>query len=127
MLLLSSKSLLAQNDTIPVNNIKDSLVTIPLSYIKEANIKLAEGKFYKDLSAQQDNMIFDLKELAELQNEEITKLRVDVYKLDEDIKNYENLNYSLDKKLHSSKVCNYIFGSAAITSTIIAIVSILKK
>ena len=118
---------MAQNDTIPVRNVKDSLVTIPLSYIQEANIKLAEGKFYKQLSAQQDEIIFDLKELAEAKNEEITKLGVDIYKLEEDIKNYENLNYSLDKRLHSSKVCNYIFGSAAVTSTIIAIVSILKK
>ena len=127
MLLLSSKSLLGQNDTIPISTIKDSLVTVPISYIKQANIKLAEGKYYKELSFQQDNLIFDLKQLSSVKSEEIDKLRVDIYKLQEDITNYENLNCSLENSLYKSKTTNIIFGSVALTTTIVAILSFIVQ
>lgn len=127
MLLLSSKSLLGQNDTIPINTVKDSLVTIPISYIKQANIKLAEGKYYKELSQQQDNLIFSLKELNNAKTDEIDKLRVDMFKLEQDVTNYEQLNASLDAALYKSKRRNIIFGSVALTSTIVAVISILVK
>ena len=127
MLLLSSKSLLGQNDTIPINTVKDSLVTVPISYIKQANIKLAEGKYYKELSQQQDNLIFSLKELNNAKTDEIDKLRVDMFKLEQDVTNYEQLNASLDTALYKSKRRNIIFGSVALTSTIVAVISILVK
>ena len=127
MLLLSSKSLLGQNDTIPINTVKDSLVTVPISYIKQANIKLAEGKYYKELSQQQDNLIFSLKELSNAKTDEIDKLRVDMFKLEQDVTNYEQLNASLDAALYKSKRRNIIFGSVALTSTIVAVISILVK
>ena len=127
MLLLNSKNLLAQNDTIPINNVKDSLVVIPISYIQQANLKLAEVKYYKNVCSKQDILIFDLKELNIVKDNEISKLRVDVYKLENDIKNYENLNVSLEKSLNKSNTRNIIFGSIAITSSIIAILSIIIK
>lgn len=127
MLLLSSKNLLGQNDTIPINTIKDSLVTVPISYIKQANIKLAEGKYYKELSQQQDDLIFSLKELNNAKTDEIDKLRVDMFKLEQDVTNYEQLNASLDTALYKSKRRNIIFGSVALTSTIVAVISILVK
>lgn len=127
MLLLSSKNLLGQNDTIPINTIKDSLVTVPISYIKQANIKLAEGKYYKELSQQQDDLIFSLKELNNAKTDEIDKLRVDMFKLEQDVSNYEQLNASLDAALYKSKRRNIIFGSVALTSTIVAVISILVK
>ena len=127
MLLLSSKNLLGQNDTIPINTIKDSLVTVPISYIKQANIKLVEGKYYKELSQQQDDLIFSLKELSNAKTDEIDKLRVDMFKLEQDVTNYEQLNASLDAALYKSKRRNIIFGSVALTSTIVAVISILVK
>lgn len=127
MLLLSSKNLLGQNDTIPINTIKDSLVTVPISYIKQANIKLAEGKYYKELSQQQDDLIFSLKELNNAKTDEIDKLRVDMFKLEQDVSNYEQLNASLDAALYKSRRRNIIFGSVALTSTIVAVISILVK
>ena len=127
MLLLSSKSLLGQNDTIPINTVKDSLVTIPISYIKQANLQLAEGKYYKELSQQQDNLIFSLKELNNAKTDEIDKFRVDMFKLEQDVSNYEQLNASLDNALYKSKRRNVIFGSIALTSTIVAVISILVK
>lgn len=127
MLLLSSKSLLGQNDTIPINTVKDSLVTIPIFYIKQANLQLAEGKYYKELSQQQDNLIFSLKELNNAKTDEIDKLRVDMFKLEQDVTNYEQLNASLDAALYKSKRRNIIFGSVALTSTIVAVISILVK
>lgn len=127
MLLLSSKNLLGQNDTIPINTIKDSLVTVPISYIKQANIKLAEGKYYKELSQQQDDLIFSLKELNNAKTDEIDKLCVDMFKLEQDVSNYEQLNASLDAALYKSRRRNIIFGSVALTSTIVAVISILVK
>ncbi len=126
-LLLNSKNLLGQNDTIPINVVKDSLVTVPISYIKQANIKLAEGKYYKELSQQQDDLIFSLKELSNAKTDEIDKLRVDMFKLEQDVTNYEQLNASLDAALYKSKRRNIIFGSVALTSTIVAVISILVK
>ena len=125
--MLNSKNLLGQNDTIPINVVKDSLVTVPISYIKQANIKLAEGRYYKELSQQQDDLIFSLKELSNAKTDEIDKLRVDMFKLEQDVTNYEQLNASLDAALYKSKRRNIIFGSVALTSTIVAVISILVK
>ena len=127
MLLLNSKNLLGQNDTIPVYNVKDSLVTVPISYIKQANLKLVEGKHYKTVCEQQDKLILNLKELSSVKDEEITKLRVYNYQLEEDIRNYENLNCSLENSLYKSKTRNIIFGSIAVTSTIVAILKFIIK
>ena len=118
---------MGQNDTIPINVVKDSLVTVPISYIKQANIKLAEGRYYKELSQQQDDLIFSLKELSNAKTDEIDKLRVDMFKLEQDVTNYEQLNASLDAALYKSKRRNIIFGSVALTSTIVAVISILVK
>ena len=50
-----------------------------------------------------------------------------MFKLEQDVSNYEQLNASLDNALYKSKRRNVIFGSIALTSTIVAVISILVK
>ena len=119
-LLISSKNLLAQND-------KDSLVVVPVELIKEANIKLAERNYYKELSQKQDELIFDLQEINFYKQQTIDKLKNDNLKLTEKNQDYIDLNYSLAKNLEISKRRNIIFGTIGITSVVFAVVSAFIK
>lgn len=119
-LLLSSKSLWSQT-----NNQKDSLVVVSIELIKEANLKLAEGKYYKDLADKQQELIFDLEELNYAKSEKIKGLETNMYKLYDENKQYKDINSYLEHSLNKSKKANYILGSVALTTTIIAVLSII--
>jgi len=97
--------LLAQNK-------KDSLVVVPIELIEQANIKLAERNYYKELSQKQDEMIFDLQELNYYRQQTIDKLKNDNLKLTEKNQEYIDLNYSLAKNLEISRRRNIIFGKS---------------
>lgn len=120
MLLISSKNLLAQND-------KDSLVVVPIELIKEANIKLAERNYYKELSQKQDELIFDLEEINFYKQQTINKLKNDNLELTQNNQDYIDLNHSLAKNLEISKRRNIIFGTIGITSVVFAIVFAFVK
>ena len=119
-LLLSSKSLWSQT-----NEQKDSLVVVSIELIKEANLKLAEGKYYKNLANEQQELIFDLEELNYAKNEKIKGLETNMYKLYDENKQYKDINSYLEHSLNKSKKANYILGSVALTTTIIAVLSII--
>lgn len=119
-LLVSSKSLLAQNK-------KDSLVVVPIELIEQANIKLAERNYYKELSQKQDEMIFDLQEVNYYKQQTIDKLKNDNLKLTEKNQEYIDLNYSLAKNLEISKRRNIIFGTIGVTSIMVAVISAFIK
>lgn len=119
-LLVSSKSLLAQNK-------KDSLVVVPIELIEQANIKLAERNYYKELSQKQDEMIFDLQELNYYRQQTIDKLKNDNLKLTEKNQEYIDLNYSLAKNLEISRRRNIIFGTIGVTSIMVAVISAFIK
>ena len=119
-LLLSSKSLWSQT-----NEQKDSLVVVSIELIKEANIKLAEGKYYKNLADKQQELIFDLEELNYAKSEKIKGLETNMYKLYDENKQYKDINSYLEHSLNKSKKANYILGSVALTTTIIAVLSII--
>ena len=119
-LLVSSKSLLAQNK-------KDSLVVVPIELIEQANIKLAERNYYKELSQKQDEIIFDLQEINFYKQQTIDKLKNDNLKLTEKNQDYIDLNYSLAKNLEISRRRNIIFGTIGVTSIVVAVVSAFIK
>ncbi len=119
-LLLSSKSLWSQT-----NEQKDSLVVVSIELIKEANLKLAEGKYYKNLADKQQELIFDLEELNYAKSEKIKGLETNMYKLYDENKQYKDINSYLEHSLNKSKKANYILGSVALTTTIIAVLSII--
>lgn len=119
-LLVSSKSLLAQNK-------KDSLVVVPIELIEQANIKLAERNYYKELSQKQDEMIFDLQEVNYYKQQTIDKLKNDNLNLTEKNQEYIDLNYSLAKNLEISRRRNIIFGTIGVTSIMVAVISAFIK
>lgn len=119
-LLVSSKSLLAQNK-------KDSLVVVPIELIEQANIKLAERNYYKELSQKQDEMIFDLQEVNYYKQQTIDKLKNDNLNLTEKNQEYVDLNYSLAKNLEISRRRNIIFGTIGVTSIMVAVISAFIK
>ena len=119
-LLLSSKSLWSQT-----NEQKDSLVVVSIELIKEANIKLAEGKYYKNLADKQQELIFDLEELNYAKSEKIKGLETNMYKLYDENKQYKDINNYLEHSLNKSKKTNYILGGVALTTTIITVLSII--
>lgn len=116
MLLLSSKSLFCQT-----KENTDSLVVVPIELIKEANLKLAEGKYYKELSEKQQELIFSLDELNYTKTEQIKNLANDNYKLYTKNKEYITINESLEKSLKRQKTYNYILCGIS-TATVIGLV-----
>ena len=115
-LLLSSNSLWSQN-----KENADSLVVVPLELIQQANIKLAEGKHYKEISEKQSELIFDLEELNYTKTEQIKSLANDNYTLVTKNKKYEEINKSLEKSLARQKTYNYILCGIS-TATVVALV-----
>lgn len=115
-LLLSSKSLWSQN-----KENADSLVVVPLELIQQANIKLAERKYYKEISEKQSELIFDLEELNYTKTEQIKSLANDNYTLYTKNKQYEDINKSLEKSLARQKTYNYILCGIS-TATVVALV-----
>ena len=115
-LLLSSKNLWSQT-----NEQKDSLVVVSIELIKEANIKLAERKYYKEISEKQSELIFDLEELNYTKTEQIKSLANDNYTLYTKNKQYEDINKSLEKSLARQKTYNYILCGIS-TATVVALV-----
>lgn len=115
-LLLSSKSLWSQT-----KENADSLVVVPLELIQQANIKLAEGKHYKEISEKQSELIFDLEELNYTKTEQIKSLANDNYTLYTKNKKYEEINKSLEKSLARQKTYNYVLCGIS-TATVVALV-----
>lgn len=115
-LLLSSKSLWSQT-----KENTDSLVVVPLELIQQANIKLVEGKYYKELSEKQFELLFDLEELNYTKTEQIKSLANDNYTLITKNKKYEDINKSLEKSLARQKTYNYILCGIS-TATVVALV-----
>lgn len=115
-LLLSSKSLWSQT-----KENTDSLVVVPLELIQQANIKLAERKYYKEISEKQSELIFDLEELNYTKTEQIKSLANDNYTLYTKNKKYEEINKSLEKSLARQKTYNYILCGIS-TATVVALV-----
>ena len=115
-LLLSSKSLWSQT-----KENADSLVVVPLELIQQANIKLAERKYYKEISEKQSELIFDLEELNYTKTEQIKSLANDNYTLVTKNKKYEEINKSLEKSLARQKTYNYILCGIS-TATVVGLV-----
>lgn len=115
-LLLSSNSLWSQT-----KENTDSLVVVTLELIQQANIKLAEGKHYKEVCEKQSELIFDLEELNYTKNEKIKSLETDNYTLYIKTKQYEDINKSLEKSLTRQKTYNYILCGIS-TATVVALV-----
>lgn len=101
LLLLSFTSWCRNKDTItPLRGryYNDSLmyVNVPLNYIKKANVKLIERKFYIKLNNQKDSII-------NFKNQYINTQSIMIDQLSKDFKDAQNVNQNIQKDLERQK------------------------
>lgn len=126
--MVGSYSLYGQiNGTISLQGNCDSLVVVNIATIREANKKLLERDYLKELTVQQDSLINDLNVLVDKYDNERRNVLSKNYELTKNIEEVTELNNKLNKNLKNRKTANIILGSVAVTTTIVAILSFLKK
>lgn len=129
MLLTNLTNLFGQNEfkTSFTGNIKDTLVTLPISTIRLATIKLIERNEYKELCFQKDSVIKDYKEYISLQENKIQNLKIENYDLLEKNNDYAKINEDITKDLIKQKRLTMFAGGVATVGIITTIILILIK
>ena len=97
----------------------DTLVTVSISDIRSANIKMLERKMYKEIVEQQDTII-SFKDSYILEQERIIK------DFQDRITKANDINDKLSKNLERQKTITYVVGgvaSAALLTTVILIIA----
>ena len=126
--MVGSYSLYGQiNGTIALQGDCDSLVVVNIATIREANKKLLERDYLKELTVQQDSLINDLNILVDKYDVERRNVLSKNYELTKDIEEATELNNKLSKNLNNRKIVNVVLGSVAVTTTIVAVLSFLIK
>lgn len=104
------------NDTFSLRGNADSLVTIDIATLREANIKLKERLAFKEIISQQDTIILNQYNIITSYKEENIRL----VGLNEDIKkqysDINKLNSDLNKNLKRDKIAIYTLGGISIVS-----------
>lgn len=95
----------ASNDTIPLRaRSSDVFVSVPISLIKEANVKLIERKYLIAINKEQDSII-SLKDKYIIEQDSIINKQIMQYN------SISNLNKELNNKIEQqSKRNNIIYG-----------------
>lgn len=122
VLVLNYSSLYAQMipSTGEINKSDTSLVSIPIKYIKLANIKLLERNYLLEVNEVKDSIILNYKDYIKEQekiNSELNK------KIIEDTRINNELNKSLQKQKKTSLVLGGIAGASIITILLISIIN----
>ena len=125
LLLINSISWCQNNNVIlPLRgiNCNDTITyaKIPISYIKKANVKLIERKFYIELNNQKDSIINYKNQYINSQNIIINQLNEDYTKAR--IIN-DNIQKDLDKQKTKTKI--FLYSSIGLLSVII-LTSLIK-
>lgn len=105
---------------------RDTLVTLPLSTVKLATIKLIERNEYKEICSQKDSVIENYKKYISLQNNQIENLKFENFQLMEQNDSYLRINETIAEDLSKQKRLTAFAGGlagAAIVTTIILIVA----
>ena len=96
-----------KTDTLPLRGInhKDTIAyaKIPVSYIKKANIKLIERKYYIELNKQKDSII-------NFKNQYISSQQIIIKELSDDYYNILKVNENIKNDLENQKIKNRTFG-----------------
>ena len=125
LLLLSSKSWCQNNNaTLPLRAIehKDSLinVTIPINYIKQANIKLTERKYFIRLNNEKDSIIMYYKDYVANQD-------IIINKLNNNYLTAVEVNKNIKKDLELQQRKTKLFTYTSISLVAITLLTILAK
>lgn len=116
LLFGSFKCLLrANNDTIPLRaGYYEAIAEVPISLIKQANIKLIERKYLLEINKEQDSII-------NLKNKYIVQQDSIINKFQEKINITNNINNELKTKINKYNKFAYI-GGIAISCCIILLI-----
>lgn len=124
---MSSKNLFGQINYNIVVDKNDSLVLVDINTIRQATIKLLEREKYIALNNQKDSIIIEYENLVQNEIDRNIVLNGEIYKLNYDLLEKENLNKSLNKSLNKQKINTKIVGGVGIVSTLLAIIIPLIK
>lgn len=124
---MSSKNLFGQINYNIIVDKNDSLVLVDINTIRQATIKLLEREKYIELNNQKDSIIVEYENLVQNEIDRNIVLNGEIYKLNYDLLEKENLNKSLNKSLNKQKINTKIVGGVGIISTLLAIIIPLIK
>ena len=114
------------NDTFSLRGNADSLVTIDIATIREANIKLLERNYLKGVVTQQDNIIFNQFEIIDKYKEENLYIASQKLEFETKYNDAEELNKKLSKNLNYTKIGLYTVGGIAVSAIIYGIIKSIK-
>ena len=118
LLLLSLKSWSQNlNDTLPL---RAELVTVPINYIKDANIKLTERKYLIKLNSEKDSIITYYKQYTNGQSIIIKEMSDDFIAAQ---KINENIKRDLELQKHKTRV---FIGSTVVLGIVVLINAVLR-
>lgn len=124
MQLCSLKSYAQWNDSIPLRGRKqeqvDSNVVISISYIKQANAKMIERLYLKEICNQQDTII-------KLKDKYIKEQQAIINSFQERVITSEELNQRLYKSVDRQRKKKRIFLGTTIGASLVALLSFICK
>lgn len=124
MQLCSLKSYAQWNDSTPLRGRKqeqiDSNVVISISYIKQANAKMIERLYLKEICNQQDTII-------KLKDKYIKEQQAIINSFQERVTTSEELNQRLYKSIDRQRKKKRIFLGTTIGASLVALLSFIHK
>lgn len=124
MQLCSLKSYAQWNDSIPLRGREqeqiDSNVVIPISYIKQANAKMIERLYLKEICNQQDTII-------KLKDKYIKEQQAIINSFQERVTTSEELNQRLYKSIDRQRKKKRIFLGTTIGASLVALLTFIHK
>ena len=124
MQLCSLKSYAQWNDSIPLRGMEqeqiDSNVVISISYIKQANAKMIERLYLKEICNQQDTII-------KLKDKYIKEQQAIINSFQERVTTSEELNQRLYKSIDRQRKKKRIFLGTTIGASLVALLSFIHK
>ena len=124
MQLCSLKSYAQWNDSIPLRGREqeqiDSNVVISISYIKQANAKMIERLYLKEICNQQDTII-------KLKDKYIKEQQAIINSFQERVITSEELNQRLYKSIDRQRKKKRIFLGTTIGASLVALLSFIHK
>ncbi len=129
MLLTSLTNLYGQtkHNSPSTGNFQDTLVTVPLSTVKLATIKLIERNEYIEICSQKDSIIDNYKKYISLQNNQIENLKFENYQLMEQNDDYVRINEDIAESLIKQKRLSAFAGGIASVGVITTLILIFLK
>lgn len=129
MLLINLTNLYGQTEyqSSSTGEFQDTLVTLPISIVKLATIKLIERNEYIEICSQKDSIIDNYKKYISLQNNQIENLKFENYQLMEQNDDYVRINEDIAENLIKQKRLSAFAGGIASVGVITTLILIFLK